>query len=603
MEPGEALGTIEVNNMNDRVSYTPPPLDGMATVEIRLILDLPSFVIGPDLALEPSAVAQTEPSFVTQVAEAPTTPVGPLVFDVMNDNNDLLDAQPAIALAGGTLTFMPKAATTGVAVVTVVLRDNTSFSPAQMFTITIAAPPPSPASPPGPGPSPGTDPNADDDGDGLSNAAEAIAGTDPANPDSDGDGLLDGAETITDPLNPDSDGDGLLDGDEVTTDPANPDTDADGISDGLEQDFGTDPTDPDSDDDGLTDGFEIDDGTDPLDPDDPPVIGDGMEILIEDVLDPVLDADPDGNLVAVSDDGFASVTIPVASIEATSIRVEVDDLGPIVGGPGGMTTPPGTLLVGNRTFDIRIFDQANRELTSFDEPLQVELQIELNGADPEVLSVFFFDEATQGWIEIAATIDATGRVRFSIDHLTLFAVFELTTITRDLSINFNGFTFTGLRTPAGALADALGPMVESIWRWDAGTQRWLAHFVGAPDFVSSLRTVDQRDALLIRMRGNMQFTTTDLIPAPADRTVTLLHGLNFISYAGPDRTSIRQLTDQSPSITRAYRFETATQRWLAFFANAPSYVRSFATVDRLDSIFLLNTSRSAITITIPEMGN
>jgi serine/threonine-protein kinase len=57
---------------------------------------------------------------------------------------------------------------------------------------------------------------ADPDRDGLSNAGERQAQTDPDDPDSDDDGLLDGEEVRmgTDPNDPDTDGDGLLDGED-----------------------------------------------------------------------------------------------------------------------------------------------------------------------------------------------------------------------------------------------------------------------------------------------------------------------------------------------------------------------------------------------------
>jgi len=96
--------------------------------------------------------------------------------------------------------------------------------------------------------------DGDRDGDGLSDAQEEVAGTDPDNPDTDADGLLDGEEVLTwgtDPLNRDTDGDILLDGDEVHT-------------------YGTNPTNPDTDGDGIPDGVEIAMGTDPLNPLDPP---------------------------------------------------------------------------------------------------------------------------------------------------------------------------------------------------------------------------------------------------------------------------------------------------------------------------------------------
>ncbi len=62
---------------------------------------------------------------------------------------------------------------------------------------------------------------ADDDVDldGLTNAQEFAAGTNPTNPDTDGDGLLDGAEAANNvnPLVADTDGDGYSDGYEVNT--------------------------------------------------------------------------------------------------------------------------------------------------------------------------------------------------------------------------------------------------------------------------------------------------------------------------------------------------------------------------------------------------
>ncbi len=79
-----------------------------------------------------------------------------------------------------------------------------------------------------------------DDNDGLSDADEAIAGTDPFDPDTDDDGLLDGTEVndigCTDPLVVDTDGDTIGDGDEVTagTNPCEADTDGDGVPDNID---------------------------------------------------------------------------------------------------------------------------------------------------------------------------------------------------------------------------------------------------------------------------------------------------------------------------------------------------------------------------------
>ena len=120
----------------------------------------------------------------------------------------------------------------------------------------------------------------DCDADGLSNAAEISANTDPRNPDTDGDGVKDGKELMdaTNPLDicsfiassqtlppttawniTDCDGDGLTNSEEKTgindpntpanpngniTNPRNPDTDGDGVNDADESRDSTNPNDP-----------------------------------------------------------------------------------------------------------------------------------------------------------------------------------------------------------------------------------------------------------------------------------------------------------------------------------------------------------------------
>ena len=182
-----------------------------------------------------------------------------------------------------------------------------------------------------------TAPSCDQDNDGLTNAEEDAAGTDPTNPDSDGDGLNDGEEvtgvddpatplvasTTSDPLDAcdpfvtagpcDQDGDGLTNDQEVLagTDPTNPDTDGDGLNDGTEYNGpdgnpltmgdNTDPLDPcdpdvtagpcDQDGDGLTNDQEVLAGTDPNNPD---TDGDGLN-------DGTEYNGPDGNPLTMGD--------------------------------------------------------------------------------------------------------------------------------------------------------------------------------------------------------------------------------------------------------------------------------------------------------------
>ena len=110
----------------------------------------------------------------------------------------------------------------------------------------------------------------DSDKDGLTQAQEYAAGTDPRLADTDRDGLGDSEEIKagTSPLSADTDGDGLKDSDETKvhkTDPTKFDTDGDGLSDGAEVlTHKTDPNKADTDGDGTSDGKEVSSGSDPL---------------------------------------------------------------------------------------------------------------------------------------------------------------------------------------------------------------------------------------------------------------------------------------------------------------------------------------------------
>jgi len=126
--------------------------------------------------------------------------------------------------------------------------------------------------PPGDPPPEDPPPSGDSDGDGLSDADEAAAGSDPYNPDSDGDGITDADEvnqTGSDPTDTDSDGDGISDYNEnygnesVDEDEDGPgetpyDHDGDGIPDPVDPDPTSPENDPDSDGDGVPDSEDSD---------------------------------------------------------------------------------------------------------------------------------------------------------------------------------------------------------------------------------------------------------------------------------------------------------------------------------------------------------
>lgn len=129
--------------------------------------------------------------------------------------------------------------------------------------------------------------SGDPDLDGLDNAGELLANSDPTDDDTDDDGLLDGAEVNThgtDPLLVDTDGDTLSDFDEVNThptDPLNSDSDGDELTDGDEFARGTNPILADSDTDGAEDGLEVLYGFDPDNDTSTPTSGEVLGGLVD----------------------------------------------------------------------------------------------------------------------------------------------------------------------------------------------------------------------------------------------------------------------------------------------------------------------------------
>jgi hypothetical protein len=107
----------------------------------------PSFTKGPVLQVLENCGPQIVPGWATDISPGPVSEVGQTVaFEVTTGNAALFSAHPAIT-PDGTLTFTPAPHRTGVALITVVLKDNggTAYggqdtSPPQSFTIRVLSP-------------------------------------------------------------------------------------------------------------------------------------------------------------------------------------------------------------------------------------------------------------------------------------------------------------------------------------------------------------------------------------------------------------------------------------------------------------------------------
>lgn len=116
------------------------------TITITGVNDVPSFTAGANETVLEDAGAQSVVGWATGLSEGAANESGQtLSFNVVNDNNALFSAQPAIS-AAGELTYTPAANAFGSATVTVSISDDggtanggVDTSADQNFTITVTA--------------------------------------------------------------------------------------------------------------------------------------------------------------------------------------------------------------------------------------------------------------------------------------------------------------------------------------------------------------------------------------------------------------------------------------------------------------------------------
>lgn len=310
-----------------------------------------------------------------------------------------------------------------------------------------------------------------------------------------------------------------------------------------------------------------------------------------------------------------TVTIPVQALAAgiTAVTVTVTPIDDIETLSASVPLPSSSVDISETTqtpifaaVEIEATDQDGQPITQFEENVTFTLRIDPAAVDIDSIRVVFFDDRQGVWVQVPSTIDATGLVEWSVDHLTLFALLRLTRITHTLLPGLNPITFTGaLGTTPGAIADLIGAPLQNLLRFDETTQTFFGFVPNAPATVNTLNALAPRDALFLRVAEGetVQYSDTDIVPNDSgERRIVLTSGLNAIGFTGSDATSVGELLAAlGDGLISASQFDPTTQSWRTFVPSAPALANTLTTIDRLDVLFV-RYSGPAIELVLPEVA-
>ena len=283
-------------------------------------------------------------------------------------------------------------------------------------------------------------------------------------------------------------------------------------------------------------------------------------------------------LQATSADETITATIPVAAITDTleptvtlvSVALKIDttaaeDLA------AENAIPAGTSLANDEAVGIIVTDAQGDPITQF----AADLTFTVTDIPPSIapVEIGVFSLIGTQWVMLGGDdfdVAPDGAVTFMTDHLTLFAILKMPTITFQLAAGLTSLTFTGPSgTEAASIASEIDGALETLLFFDAPSQTWQTFLPAAPPQVNTLQKLNQRDALIVRMKsGPVAWTETDIIPEPGGtRIVTLLAPV-------------------AAAVESAARFDATTQTWQTFLPAALSQVNTLKTLDRLDVVYI-----------------
>jgi hypothetical protein len=133
-------------------------------------------------------------------------------------------------------------------------------------------------------------------------------------------------------------------------------------------------------------------------------------------------------------------------------------------------------------------------------------------------------------------------------------------------------------------------VIQNLLRFEPSTQGFATFIPNAAAIANTLKSLSQRDALFVNVDSPspVLYTSTDIVVSEdGKRTVTIVPGLNAISFTGTSGTDVAAfLTPLGSSVISASRFQSATQSWDTFVPGAPSFANTLKTLNRLDVIFV-----------------
>ena len=180
------------------------------------------------------------------------------------------------------------------------------------------------------------------------------------------------------------------------------------------------------------------------------------------------------------------------------------------------------------------------------------------------------------------------------------------TATFALVGGFNAIVFPGADdTPIADLATAIGSITDAIFRFDETSQSWLVY---RPDVVvpglNTLAMANQRDVLFVRLAaGGVATLMWEDVLAAGPVSVDLPPGFSFVGFTGADGTAVADLLAMLPAgVDAAFLFAAEDQEYDVFRRGEPSFLSTFTSADRLEALFIRNTTTSTAVLSWEQVA-